>query len=235
MTRILLLHAHHRHAVGTAFRRQIEVDDFRKLLLQDRHKDFVQRHAQNGRLIRRTTGVGAVINRVFTMGDAFHGKHREVIHFVVITGVVAEWAFGGHFAGVNHPFQHNFSAGWHHQIVANAFHQLGFAVTQQAGKGVFAQRIRYRSYRTEDGGRIGTQRYGYRKWLARMRQLPLAEIQRATAMAEPAHNQFVFADHLLAINAEVMPVFVRAFGNDQWPGNKGAGITGPAMLHRDLA
>ena len=39
-------------------------------------------------------------------------------------------------------------------------------------------------------------------------------IQRTTAVGQPAHNHLVTAYHLLAINAEVLPFFIRAFGDD---------------------
>ncbi len=200
MTRVLFLHAHHRHAVGAAFRRQVEIDDFRKLLLQNRHKDFVQRHTENGRLIRRAAGVGTVVNRVFAVGNALDGKYRELIDLVVIAGVVTEWPLWCHLARMNHSFEYDFSRGRYQQVVADTFYQLGLAVAQQAGKSVFAQGVRHGGDGTENGGRVGTQRDSYRERFARMGLLPLKKIQRAAAMAEPAHNHLVFSDHLLTIN-----------------------------------
>jgi len=41
----------------------------------------------------------------------------------------------------------------------------------------------------------------------------------ARPMRQPAHDDFVFADNLLAINAQILSLFVRAFGNNQGPGN----------------
>ena len=55
---VLFFHAHHRHAVGAAFGRQVEIGDFGELLLQERYEHFVQRHAQNGRFIGRFACVG---------------------------------------------------------------------------------------------------------------------------------------------------------------------------------
>ena len=125
MARVLLLHGHHRHPVGAALRRQIEINDFRELLLQDRHEDFVHRHAQHRRFVRRSAGVGAVVDRVAAVGDAVHGKHREALHFVVVAGVVAERPFVGVLAGLQMAFQHELGTGRHLQIGAQAFHQLG--------------------------------------------------------------------------------------------------------------
>jgi hypothetical protein len=60
---VLLAHADHGHAVGAALRGQVEVDDLRELLLQQRHEDLVQRHTEDRRLVRRASGVGAVVDR----------------------------------------------------------------------------------------------------------------------------------------------------------------------------
>jgi hypothetical protein len=42
MTGILFPDADDCDAIGTTFRRQVEIDNFRKLLLQDRDKDLVK-------------------------------------------------------------------------------------------------------------------------------------------------------------------------------------------------
>ena len=61
MAGILLLHGDDGKPVGTAFRRQIEIDNFRKLLLQDWNEHLVQRHSENRRLVRWPASIGAVI------------------------------------------------------------------------------------------------------------------------------------------------------------------------------
>jgi hypothetical protein len=88
-----LLDRDHRHAVAAAFGRQVEVDDLRKLLLQDRHEDLVQRHAQHGRLVGRLAGVGGVVDRVARCVSRSMLEHREPVLLVVVAGVVAEGAF----------------------------------------------------------------------------------------------------------------------------------------------
>ena len=90
MPGVLLLHAHHRHAVGTALWRQVEIDDLRELFLQDRHEHLVQGHAEDRRFVRRATGIGAVVDRLLPMGDALDGEDREALHLVVVAGVIAE-------------------------------------------------------------------------------------------------------------------------------------------------
>lgn len=49
-------------------------------------------------------------------------------------------------------------------------------------------------------------------------------------MGQPAHDEFVAADKLLAVNAQVLAFGQRAFGNDQAPGNQGGYIARPAGL-----
>ena len=53
-------------------------------------------------------------------------------------------------------------------------------------------------------------------------------------MRQPAHNQFVFADQLLAINPQVLPLFVRPAGYRQPPGDQRRGIFRPAGHNRDF-
>ncbi|MCY1451654.1 hypothetical protein D9M71_685300 [compost metagenome] len=130
MARVLLLHGHHRHAVRAAFRRQVEVGDFRELLLQDRHEHFVQCHAEDRRLIWRAAGVGAVVDRLVPVGDALDGEHREAVHFVVVAGVVAVRAFRGHFARVDHAFQNDLGGGRYLQVATPALDQLGAVAAQ---------------------------------------------------------------------------------------------------------
>ena len=43
-----------------------------------------------------------------------------------------------------------------------------------------------------------------------MRERVIAEVERAAAVREPAHDDLVAADHLLAVDAEVLARLVRA-------------------------
>ena len=63
-----------------------------------------------------------------------------------------------------------------------------------------------------------------------MFQLPVAKVERTAAMRQPAHDQLVAPQKLHAVNAEILPFFVRAARNDQRPGNQRCGISGPAGL-----
>ncbi len=60
----------------------------------------------------------------------------------------------------------------------------------------------------------------------------LAEIQRAAAMRQPTHDHLVTAQYLLAIDAEILALLVRPFGNHQAPGNQRRHIARPAVLDR---
>ena len=100
MSRVLLAHADHGQAVGTALGRQIEVHDLGELLLQQRHENLVEGDAEDGRFIRGAPGVGAVINRRFAAADGGHGEHGEAFDFVVVTGVVAKGPLVGLFTGL---------------------------------------------------------------------------------------------------------------------------------------
>ena len=54
-------------------------------------------------------------------------------------------------------------------------------------------------------------------------------------MGEPAHDDAVLADHLLAIDAEVLPALPRPARHRQAPGNQGPRVLRPARLHRQSA
>ncbi|SKN61484.1 Uncharacterised protein [Mycobacteroides abscessus subsp. massiliense] len=194
MSGVLFFHADHRHAVGAAFGRQVEIGDFGELLLQKRYEHFVQRHAQNGRFIGRFARVGGVVNRVFAHGDAFDRKHGEMVLLVVIARVVAVRAFQLGFVWMDDTFQHDFGASRHLQIVADTFHQLRPRTAQQSGKLVFAQGIGNRRYRAQNGGGVTTEHDGDRIRRIGIKFAEFLIIQRAAAMRQPAHNQLVFAD-----------------------------------------
>ena len=63
----------------------------------------------------------------------------------------------------------------------------------------------------------------------------IAEIQRAAPMRQPAHDDLVRCDHLLAVDAEILARLVRPACDDQSPGDKRRDIAGPAVLDRQFA
>ena len=58
----------------------------------------------------------------------------------------------------------------------------------------------------------------------------LAEVQRPAPVRQPAHDDLVASQYLLTIDAQVLPLLVRALGDHQAPGDQGRDIAGPAML-----
>jgi hypothetical protein len=102
------------------------------------------------------------------------------------------------------------------------------AAAQQAGELVFGQRVRHRRDRAEDGGRVGAQRHRDRIRLARIGDAVLAEIERAAAVRQPAHDDLVRPQHLLAVDAQVLALLVRPLGDDQAPGDQRRDVARPA-------
>ncbi len=133
---------------------------------------------------------------------------------------------------MDHAFEHDLGACRHLQVRADAFRQLGLAAAQQAGELVFGKIVRHRRHRAEDGGRIAAEHHRDRKGLAGILQAMVAEIERAAAMGEPAHDHLVAADHLLAIDAEVLPALGRPARHRQPPGDQRRHIARPAGHHR---
>ena len=64
---------------------------------------------------------------------------------------------------------------------------------------------------------------------------PVLEIQRATALRQPAHDHLVRRDHLLAVDAEILARFRRSARDHQTPGDQRRDIAGPAGLDRQPA
>src|SRR5918999_4066070 len=60
-------------------------------------------------------------------------------------------------------------------------------------------------------------------------------IERAPSMREPAHDQAVLPDHLLAIDAEVLPRLGRAARHGEAPRDERTSVLRPARLHRQAA
>jgi len=87
----------------------------------------------------------------------------------------------------------------------------------------------------EDGRRVGAQGDGDGKRFVRVRLPMLAKIQRAAAMRQPAHDHLVRGDHLLAVDAEVLALLVRAAGDGQPPGDQRRHVARPAVLDRQAA
>ena len=175
-----------------------------------------------------------MIDGIAPLGDVGDGEDRELVHFVVVAGVIAVRPFGGHLPRLQIAFQHDLGAGGHFQIAAQRLHHLGTAAPQQTGKGVFGEAVRHRRHRAQDGRRIGAQRHRHREAFARVGLLPLAKINGATPVIQPAHDQLVLADLLLAIDAEVLSLLVGTAGDGQPPGDQGRHIPGPAVLDGDL-
>jgi hypothetical protein len=57
------------------------------------------------------------------------------------------------------------------------------------------------------------------------------KIQRAAAVRQPAHDDLVARQHLLAVDAQVLPRLVRPARDDQAPGDERRHVARPAVLH----
>ncbi len=75
-------------------------------------------------------------------------------------------------------------------------------------------------------------RHRQRKFLPRVREAVIAEIERAAALRQPAHDDLVRRDHLLAVDAQVLPGFQRPARDREAPGDQRSGIARPAGLDR---
>jgi len=61
---------------------------------------------------------------------------------------------------------------------------------------------------------------------------PVAKVERAAAVGQPAHDHAVAPDNLLPVDPQVLPLLVRTAGHHQTPGDQGSGVARPAGLYR---
>ena len=226
---VFFFDADHGDAVGAAFRRQVEIDDFRKLFLQQGDIDFVQGGGEDGGLVRRFAEVGAVVDRAVAQGGAFDGKHGKFRLAVVVAGVVAVGAFGRHVAGVDVAFEEDFRAGGGVQAAGEA-HHFAARAAQESGEAVFAQGVRDGGDGGEQRRRVAADGDGDGKGAVGMRLAMGAVVKCAAAMGEPAHDDAVFADRLLAVDGDVLPGQARALRDDQPPGDERRDVVRPGVL-----
>ncbi|MNS27505.1 hypothetical protein D3C72_594570 [compost metagenome] len=130
------------------------------------------------------------------------------------------------------PFQHDLGPGRHRQVAAECLRDFGTRTAQQAGKLVFGQAVGHGGDGAQGGGRVGAQRHGNGEGRAGVGQGVVAKIQRAAAMRQPAHDQLVRPQQLLAVDAQVLPLGVGAARDHQAPGQQGRHVAGPAGLDR---
>ena len=237
MAGIGLADLHHRHAVAAAFGREVEVGDLRELPLQQRNEQLVEHLRQHGRLVRGAAGVGAVVDRCVAVGDALDREHGKFGLFVVVAGVVAVGAFQGMGiaagvvgVGVDVAFEHDFGVGRHLQGQGHGLCHLGAASAQQARELVFREAVRHGHHGAQQGGGVGPERHGHGERLSRLVQGVVAEVQRAPTVRQPAHDELVAIEHLLAVDAEVLARLVRAARDGEAPGDERGHVAGPAVL-----
>ena len=62
--------------------------------------------------------------------------------------------------------------------------------------------------------------------------LPIPKIQRPAPVSQPAHDDFVPAYDLEAVNAQILPSLEWTTGDNQSPSDERPGIARPTGLHR---
>jgi hypothetical protein len=154
---------------------------------------------------------------------------------VVIAGMVAERSFQRRVVGLDAALQHDLRRGGYLEVRAQAAGHLGLGAAQQPGEGVLREGVGHRGDRPQDGGRVRAQGDGHREGLPGMGPLPVAKVQGAASVGEPAHDHPVAADHLHAIDAQVLAWFLRSAGHHQSPGDQRARVLGPTGLNRQAA
>ncbi|EXI74668.1 MAG: hypothetical protein AW07_01596 [Candidatus Accumulibacter sp. SK-11] len=173
-----------------------------------------------------------MVDRLLPHAQALDGEYREARLLVVVAGMVAVRPLERGLLRVDEALENDLGRGRHLQIRTETFHHFGLAAAQQAGELVLGQAVGDRRHRCEDRRRVGPEGDGERERLAWMLQAMLAEVERATTMRQPAHDQLVRPQHLLAVDAEVLTRLVRPARHRQAPGDQRRHIARPAPLDR---
>jgi hypothetical protein len=107
--------------------------------------------------------------------------------------------------GLDMAFEHDLGRGGHGERQAQRGSDLGACAAQQARELVFAQRVGHGRDGTQQRGRVGPQRHGHGVRLAGVCCAVVGKIERAAPVGQPAHDDLVAPDHLLAVDAQVLP------------------------------
>ena len=148
--------------------------------------------------------------------------------------MVAERTFERFFAGVEVALERDLGRRGDEQLGAHALDDLGAPTAQQTREGVLRQCVRNRGHRGEDRRGVGAEADGDREPLAGMLGTERLVIGGAAAVREPAHDDLVAADDLLAIDAQVLPVVERPARRREPPGDQRRDVVGPAGLNRPV-
>ena len=216
-----------RHPVAAALGRQIEVDDLRKLLLQDRHEDLVEGHAEDGRLVGRLAGVGRVVDRVAPMGHAARSRTPGTSPARCSSRCGRRTGPRAHAGSRRSPSAARRLArpekparpggcdlrartrpspapAASARVADAAVGHLGSAAAQQPGELVFGERVRDRRDGAEHRRRIGAEGDRERK---RPAGPAGANSRKSSAPPRWASQRMITlaaTDHLLAVDAEVL-------------------------------
>ena len=133
--------------------------------------------------------------------------------------------------GVDMALEHDLRLGRHLQRHAQRVGHLGARAAQEASKLVFGQSVGHGGDRAQDGRWVRANGHGHGVGLAGVLAAMLGKVQRPAAVREPAHDELVPANHLLAVDAEVLPWLVRPARDGQAPGDERRHVAGPAMLY----
>ena len=155
MARIGLLDRDHGNPIAAALGRQPKIDDFRKLLAQQRNKHLIQGLAKDARLVRWPAGEGGEVNRLAPHGDGADLKDREGLYRIIIARMVAIGPLIGVFVEQHMALKHDLGLGRNHQGYGLGGDQLGLGAAQEASELILGQGVGHGRNGGEDGPRIG--------------------------------------------------------------------------------
>ena len=157
-------------------------------------------------------------------------EDRERLDGRVVTGVVAERAFGADLVFLDVALEHDLRARRDLDPDADAFHELDRLAAQEAGEHQLVDVLRQRRARRVGGDRVEPERDG---------DLDAAvgcEVVGATVLVDlPVHEGRVPVDDLHPVHADVPATGARVVGDHGRERDERRGVTRPAALDREEA
>ncbi len=176
-----------------------------------------------------------MVDRLAPVRDSIHGEHRKGLGLIVVAGMIGKGSLLCCISRMDVPLQHDLRGGWDLERRADAPDHLCPGPTEEPCKGVLGQGIRYRRHGRQHSRRIGANHRSHRERLTRILPLVLSEIQRPATVGQPPHDEAIAANDLLAVDPQVLPLFLRPPSGDQRPRNKRPSVPRPAGLNGPAA
>jgi len=173
---------------------------------------------------------GRRVHGVVAAGDSGEAKERVVVGEGVVSGVVTEGTFPAPFFRIHETLENDFSFRRYQQVHTSALDDIHRPVAEKTGEDSLVETGRKRSGGCIDGGGVGTEGHGHRRWLAPAAVCPI--VTGAVVMAVPVHAGCLTVEDLQAVHPDILLSRLGVPGDDQRQGDESSAVVGPALHDR---